>query len=359
MKLLSVVVLAVSFTLSGCSWLYGENALIHDSSNDYKKTQQTPPLKMPEGLNNAAIQDELVVPPISNQQGSTQDLTKPPLQLLSVGQGMRQNRAAQTPSIFWMTSEANAHQALKDYFAHEEIEFKELASGIETGWINESNEAWWRSLFGTDLPRFVRSRFQINIGPGQQLGEVAVTVKALGLESQPYDEEKWVVMEPTERSSTEFLNSFIGYVDYLDRLGEAKRLRELNQGFSVTLGQNESRNAALVAEAKYEVVWLKTPEVLAPFGFTLNDKDISRSTYFFEFEANSPGFFASLIGDDEGVVLELPKGPYQVIIGGKNSGPVTISFIGSDGEPLSDARMAQVFPHLAEAFGRKTRTRKK
>ncbi|WMS87445.1 outer membrane protein assembly factor BamC [Pleionea litopenaei] len=357
MKYLTIIALSSSAFLSGCSWLYSENGLVHDSTNDYKKAKQTQPLKVPEGYSTDKIQNQYVVPNVASGVRQVETPELPPLQILSVGQGMRLNRSSAVPSIFWMTNFAHAEKSLQEFLEHKELSYQSSERSATTDWQVQDNEAWWRSVFGTDLPRFVRSQYRVSFASGEQPGEVAVLVEEIALQKQPYDEDKWQTLTPTDRGARAFLNEFIGYIDYLERLDNARKLQQLNQGFTVTLGRNSDSNAALVADTKFDIAWLKVPEVLAPFGFTLNDKDVSRATYFFEFEANEPGFFASLVGDDEGVVLQLPKGPYQVVV--QKQAPVTISFINPDGEPLSDGVMAQIFPHLAEAFGRQTRTKRR
>jgi uncharacterized lipoprotein len=321
-------------------------------------------LQLPEGYSSARLKDELVIPAIdenakSKPVGEALD-TQPPIQILAVTQGMRVDRSSKTPAIYWMVDAETLHERISAYLKFKEVGYQREQDRYITDWVVTDNEAWWRSVFGTDLPRFVREKFELSTYPSGVNGEFHVSVALLDRELMPYDEDRWIKATNDTRSAAEFLNGLVGYIDYLERVDNAKRLQQLNRGISTRLGKDKDGNAALVTEdTDWQTLWLKTPKVLEPFGFKLSDKDQSSGTYFFEFEANEPGFFASLFGDEEGIALDLPKGAYQVIVGGKDGGVVSLTFVDTEGEPLSDAKMAQLFPHLSEAFGKNTREKRK
>ncbi len=362
MKYIWVVSCGMVMTLSGCSWLYGENGLIHDSSNDYLKAKQAKQVQLPEGYSGARMKNELNIPSLTataaqRPSGDALDKT-PPAQILAVTSGLRINRQSQDPGVFWMGTQEQLTANLKAFMESKEINFNQQGAQVSTDWVTLDNEAWWRSVFGTDLPRFVRNKFILQSVPGVRSGELGIIVKHVEHQQMPYDEDVWNTHPLSKKIAVEFLNQFVGYLDYLERLDNAKRLSQLNRGFTIRLGKNKNNDAAYIADTDWQTVWLKSPKILEPFGFTLADKDNSKATYFFEFEANEPGFFASLTGDDEGVALDLPKGPYQLMIEGKDGGAVAIYFLDIDGKPLTDAKMAQLLPHFSEAFGRNTRNKK-
>lgn len=359
MKLKTFALIGSVTLISGCSWLYSEDGLVRDSSKDYVTAKQTAPLKLPEDYDSTLIRDRLAIPELTatanqSQVGDALD-KQPPSQILSVGQGMRINRSSQHPGVFLMMSETELKEVLKQFFERKEVAFTTQSNAVVSDWVLQDNEAWYRSVFGTDLPRFVRTKYRMTITPGAQQGEIGVSVATEQRELMPYDEDKWQQAAASTRVETEFLNELIGFIDYQDRLENARRLAKLKQGIAMTLGRDADRNAALVAQADWQTVWLKTPEVLEPFGFKLSDKDRNAGQYFFEFTPNEPGFFASMFGSDDSVVLDIPPGAYQVIVGGRQSGPVTVTFIDPDGAPLVDGLMAKIYPFLTEAYGRRQR----
>ncbi|NVJ61331.1 MAG: outer membrane protein assembly factor BamC [Gammaproteobacteria bacterium] len=359
MKLKTFALIGSLTLVSGCSWLYSEDGLVRDSSKDYEKAKQTQTLKLPENYDSNHIRDRLPIPQLTEEANRAkfgEELDKrPPSQILSVGQGMRIMRAKDHPGVYLMMTNDELEKLLGDFFKRKEVEFKVENGAVVSDWVLQDNEAWYRSVFGTDLPRFVRTKYKLQLNPGAQQGEVGVVVVTQERELMPYDEDKWVKVESSSRVETEFLNELIGFIDYQDRLANARNLAKLKQGISMSLGRDVDRNAALIASAEWQTVWLKTPEVLEPFGFKLNDKDRSAGQYFFEFTPNEPGFFASMFGNDDSVVLDLPAGAYQVVVGGRNSGPVTVTLIDPDGVPLVDGLMAKIYPFLTEAYGRRQR----
>ncbi|WP_144393419.1 outer membrane protein assembly factor BamC [Pleionea sediminis] len=363
MKYLWVFLVASTSLLSGCSWLYGEDGLIHDSTNDYLKAKQSRSLEIPEDYDKSRLSNELPVPPLSSQARKNkagEELDRmPPIQILAVSQGMRVNRAANNPAVFWLKDKAELKQQIEQFFNYKNVSINNVGTDIQTDWVVEDNEAWWRAVFGTVLPRFERSKYRINLAEGERKGEVSIEVQHIQYQRMPYEEDKWIKLPTSEKIATRFLNEFVGYMDYLDRLENAKMLQQMRRGFVVKLAKDANNNAALLAESDWRTVWLKTPKILEPFGFTLTDKDRAQSTYFFNFVPNEPGFFASMFGGEEGVALDLEEGPYQVIVGGRDEGAVTVSFVDVDGNPLSDGKMAKIFPYLSEAYGRTERVKKR
>ncbi len=362
MRFIKVTCLSFGCLLSGCSWLYGENGLIHDSSNDYLKSSQTADLKIPQNYDTSSLKDELKIPPLSAQAQSQpmgDDLVKaPPLQILAVSQGMRINRNSDSPSVFWMGSQEQLSKYVEEFLNSKESKFTSSSNVFQTGWLVTDNGAWWRTVFGSDLPELIRNQYQLALSAGERPGEQKITVQLLAHQQKAFGSDDWQKHPSKTVIATEFLNEFVGYLDYLERKENANRLQQLSRGFVIRLGKDVENNAAYIAESDWQTVWLKSPKVLEPFGFTLSDKDQSTGTYFFEFEANEPGFFASLVGDEEAVALDLPKGAYQLVIGGKEQGAVTLTIIDTEGNPLTDAKMAQLFAPISQAYGKNTRREK-
>ncbi|MCO7222997.1 outer membrane protein assembly factor BamC [Pleionea sp. CnH1-48] len=341
--------------LSGCSWLHGDSSDGQGFDRDYRNAKEEKPLNVPSDYDTSTLRDELKLPPKANLEGQVGDQLdrRPPQQILAVAKGMRANRESAHPAIFWEGSLEKAQQNLQEFFAKSDIQYQSASPNVvRTEWVVQSNETWWRSLFGSELPKMIRSKFDIEISPGVRKGETQIAVNQTLFETMSFDEDVWLRKPSNVRVATQFLNRFIAHIDHVERKENASRLRKLNKGFVVTLGTDADGNAALVADTQWRTAWLKSPAVLAPFGFKMNDQDNSRSTYFFEFEPNEPGFFASLVGADEAVVLDLKEGVYQLVVMGKDGGPVTMTIIDDDGNPLTDTKLAQLFPHLAEAFGR-------
>jgi outer membrane protein assembly factor BamC len=347
--------------LSACSWFSATEP--EDNLQGYEKVSESPKIKIPNGYSNKRISERMTIPKLTptsakSLTGDALDIT-PPVQILSVAENMRTNRTSDLPSVFIVIKKSDLEEKLSSFFDYIGISYKKQAGNFKTDWVVTDNEAWWRTVFGTEVPRFIRSKFQIELRDGERIGEQSLTVKQVKYQEMPYDQDRWNDLDVSAKSAASFLNEIVGYFDYLDRLESAKLLAKLSRGVTVELGKDVNNNAALVAETNWQTMWLKTPGVLKPFGFTLSDKDIDAGSYFFEFEPNEPGFFASLVGSDSSVAFPLEKGAYKVIIGGKRDKPVTLSIYDDVGNSISDAKMVQIFPNLSEAFGRRTKTAKK
>ena len=54
--------------LTGCGWMSDDKGFFVDRTNDYLKAQERPPLKVPEDLSSAAIQNTMAIPEVSSAQ---------------------------------------------------------------------------------------------------------------------------------------------------------------------------------------------------------------------------------------------------------------------------------------------------
>jgi len=81
-------VIVIALTLSGCSWLFGEEGLFPDNSSRYQSSSELPPIDVPPHLTTDAIQPDYPVPPVAaSAQLATQFETPRPTPLTANSQG--------------------------------------------------------------------------------------------------------------------------------------------------------------------------------------------------------------------------------------------------------------------------------
>ena len=57
---------ALVLSTSGCGYMFGDQGVFRDRSEDYKKAPQTAPVKVPEGMESAPLRDLYVIPPVAD-----------------------------------------------------------------------------------------------------------------------------------------------------------------------------------------------------------------------------------------------------------------------------------------------------
>lgn len=62
MRFIKTVLISSMFIVSGCSYLYGENGVIHNRDTTYLKARSIPPLTIPPGISSSTIHQEYPVP---------------------------------------------------------------------------------------------------------------------------------------------------------------------------------------------------------------------------------------------------------------------------------------------------------
>ncbi len=397
-----VFCLILSLSQLGCSWFSsGEKKA---RLEPYQRVKETKELQLFEGYETDSLRDDMKIPTLRNhdkvESVSEPDIA-PPLQIFISSRYGRLDSRSNSPAIFLKgqlhdvkskikayldlqsiayeietldnhkkTAQVNdsALQTEKTTLNREQVEKKNVEKNSmnteslnkeswKTNWMYSYSRGWLKRIFGSKKPKVIRDQFSINIhGDSPSAREHRIEVSHIEREQKFYGKKSWVSGELSREMEIIFLNRIIAFFENERRKDEQAYIKKITAGIKVMLGKNKENNSILTTPAEWNTVWNKTPKVLGPFGFELLDRNQTTSRYFFKFKPNSPGFFASIFGSSRGVKLPLPKGEYQVIV--TRTTPVTIQFIGIDGELLADGLLAEIFPHLASAFARREEIQK-
>jgi outer membrane protein assembly factor BamC len=356
-KVIKLLVLVSVFSLSGCSFFYGENGLVKDNSYHYLESDVNKSINVPADLKQRNQVDYAPIPKIAEKAESSpigkQLIVIPPVDILDVSDNVRVDKESSVPAIFIQENKAFLWSGLIDFFQSKEITPKTADAAnyfLDTGWLSHERRSVWKGIENSQEIDEHRATYSFQIETVQEPEQLRLVVKQNS--AQTFDEasKQWKD-DSSFQDSVHIMNMFLAYYDRKvteRRIAATKKARY----FNVSLGKDLDNSAALVTNANRTVVWQQLPKIFEQTNFNINDLDRKQMTYFFSYEKDGPGFFASLFGQEEKVKVPLEDGDYQATL--SVVGELTaITFKDAQGNPLSDEVMAKIFPSISQYFGKK------
>ncbi len=336
--------------LSGCSWIYGEDGLIHDSEYDYLEATEEKPLELPPGYQDNRLQELYPVPAVESAGPVGKALeTEAPSLVLTLGDGVRIDRASETPQVWIQDETPEVWQILQAYLTENNIGTRiNDAQGhtVVTDWLEGDKKGFLKRLFGGD-DSLERARFKVELHAADDGTETRVRVAQTGKQVRPDEDGEWQEQAASERQATRFMNRFIAYYDIKRNELASERVARAG-GINLRLGRDRNNNPALIADQEFFTVWSRVPSVFEKVGLRAVDRDQGQGMYYFDYEDPDEGFWASLFGKDK-VLPDLPYGNYQLKLI-RQDGETSLTMMDVDGTPLDEQLLTKIYPPLAEKF---------
>ena len=141
---LKALILASIVTLSGCSWLFGEDGHFPGQSNDYLKAEQSADIVLPEGITAESIRDDYPIPELTLSQVLPTKFEVPrvePLDTLDNKGSVRVQRFEKQQWILINASPSEVWPLVSNFLLSNNIALN-TADGtlglIETDWLSSS-----------------------------------------------------------------------------------------------------------------------------------------------------------------------------------------------------------------------------
>jgi len=347
--------LAVFSTLlmSGCGWLYGKDGWIRDTEYDYLEVKQSPPLKIPEGMQGYKPTDAYPIPPLTEAMVKTAPKdgfnVEPPALVLSAGEGVvGVQDAAVATGLVYVEAET-LWSRLISFLEKKQIgilEQDQTAGVIRTDWVQTESIGWFRDwIMDQDIEAY-RWKFVISTQAGENPKENRLTVKVDQSEALS-ENQGWIPNAIARRDGVDMLNQFLGFYD--EELTKDARARVLasRAGVPVELWQGNEGEAGIFARLDIDQLWEITPTVIEKLGFIVDDKDTTKHLYYTTLTHESVGFWNWLFGGS-GQNIDLKEGEYVFEL--KSVADGTAVIISIDGETLKTDKLKDIFPQLQQAY---------
>lgn len=325
-----VLALGTVFALTGCG------GLIKDRSGDYLKSDEIPPISLPEGVDSSAIGQVYVIPPISNTEvdpGSSSVPRPLPVSETRFEETVKIQSYEDKRWILINKPPEEVWPRVRNILSRNGIPTTNVdaVTGVmETSWVQ----------FKDDEEN--SHRFHLSIEPAVQLNSTEVKmVHMQSLSGTEVDGLAWPASSQDSGREQQMLEIVANMMASDISSGTVSLLAQSIGGEAkVEMVTPQVADPYLQIRLNYDRSWVSVLYSLSRGGFSITDQNKTAGTVYVDFldvdeEQDKPGFFSRWFGGDD----EPQRDAYQVLIKSVERG-VEVRIVGADKQSLESGLSA-------------------
>jgi outer membrane protein assembly factor BamC len=273
--------------MSGCSWLLGDEGMFRDRSDDYREAKVEPRLLMPAGMNDSALQDIYVIPPVTEdvQVGGKFQVPRPsPLVAGSSDELVRIQRLGTEEWVLVSVTPGQLWPQVRGFLSNTQqpVARVEAREGLmETGWLDGQEGE-------------MRERYQFRIEQGVQRDTSELHVLQM---YEAGDVNSWPEQSADSEQAASMLQAVAQYVANSVESAPVSMIaqQEITASGKVSLQEDMSGSPFIRLELPYHRAWASVERALRESQFEVNDKDRTAGTYYIRYantEDEDKGWFS-------------------------------------------------------------------
>jgi outer membrane protein assembly factor BamC len=289
-----LLVLLLLSMLAGCAWLTDDKGYFRDRSDDYRKARVEPRLKVPPSMDDDALRDIYVIPPVTEDLRVTGEFEVPrpaPLVARASEELVRVQRLGDEEWILANLAPGQLWPQVRAFLNTNSLQVARVdarAGLIETGWLRPQGG-------GMDE----RYRFRMEQGVQRNTSELHVLQMF-----QAGDISTW----PDASGDHERENNMLMLIaQYLANNTDAAPVSMMAQeaisaGGKVSMQEGEGEVPYIRLELAYYRAWASVERALRESSFKVRDRDRSSGRFYIRFvesDDDDSGWFDWLFNDGE------------------------------------------------------------
>ena len=285
---------------SGCGYLFGDGGVFRDKSEDYKKAQEVPELRVNPGDDSSALGEMYPIPPITDTilPAGKFEVPRPPS--LVAGAEDELVRIQTLGDASWALVGAAPGQVwpqVRAFLSDSQISVARVEASeglIETGWLTLEGET-------------MASRFQFRIDQGVQRGSSELHVLQM---SQAGDVDTW---PETSNSPTQEKDMLRAVSQYIANSADSTPVSMMaDQAISaegkISTREDADGNTYILLSLPYDRAWASVGRAIEESNFEITDRDRSAGKYYVRFlgvqSDEEAGWFDWLWGSDQDPLID-------------------------------------------------------
>lgn len=257
---------------SGCGYLFGDDGVFRDTSEDYKRAPDLPVIAVPEGKDAEALQEIYPVPPINSTLVSSGEFEVPRPEPLVGNEQEESVRIQRLGDDSWaLVAEAPGQvwPQVRSFLASSGIGLARVDARegvMETGWLKLESAP-------------MSSRFRMRIEQGVQRGTSELHVLQ---QSQAGDVASWPARSDDLNQESEMLRSLAQFIANSAEAAPVSMVAEqgISAGGRITLQENDSGIPYLALQLPFDRAWASLGRALEKSTFEITDRDRSQGLYY-------------------------------------------------------------------------------
>jgi outer membrane protein assembly factor BamC len=286
---------ALVLGLSGCGYLFGDKGVFRDTSEDYKKAPEVPPIHVPEGKDSDALQEIYAIPPVQDEMIMAGEFEVPRPAPLVAGADEELVRIQRLGDESWALIAAAPGQVwpqVRAFYSAAGISVARVdarAGVMETTWLELESQP-------------MASRFRVRIEQGVQRGSSELHVLQM---NQAGDIHSWPANSDNVEQESGMLKALAQYI--ANSTGTAPVSMVAEQAISasgrISIAEAPEGYAYIRLDLPFDRAWASLGKALQLSTFEITDRDRSTGEYFTVFlgpqSEEEDGWFDWLWGDEE------------------------------------------------------------
>lgn len=262
-------------SLVGCGYLFGDQGVFRDTSEDYKRAPEVPKIAVPEGKNTETLQEAYPIPDVQDSMLMAGEFEVPrptPLVAGSADEMVKIQRLGEKSWALIAEAPGQVWPQVRSFLTSASISVARIdarAGVIETGWME---------LQGHDMA----SRFRFRIDQGVQRGTSELHVLQM---NQAGDVDNWPPGSDSPEQESEMLQALAQYIANSAGTAPVSMVanQEIDAAGKITLKESSRGEAYLALELPFDRAWASLGRALTKSTFEIVDRDRSTGVYYTRF----------------------------------------------------------------------------
>jgi outer membrane protein assembly factor BamC len=319
---------------SGCGYLFGDQGVFRDKSEDYKKAPELPVSGVPEGKDSSALGEIYPIPPVDNELILAGEFEVPRPAPLVAGAADEVVRIQKLGDQSWALIGVPPGQVwpqVRSFLA---------AAGIQVARVDARAgimETNWLKLEGAPMG----SRFRFRMEQGVQRGTSELHVLQ---QNQAGDVNSWPAQSDNAEQAHEMLRAVAQYIANSAESAPVSMIAEqgISAGGKISMQEAPEGYTFILLELPYDRAWASVGRALEKSAFEVVDRDRSAGRYDVRWlgpqDEDDGGWFDWLFGEDE---HPLADRQFVINVAARDAQSVTIRLQPRDGDPALAKRDEQ------------------
>ncbi len=332
-----LILLALIVSLSACSWLTNEeDGYFRDRSDDYRNARVERGIQVPSHLDDDALQDIYVIPPVTEQMRVTGEFEVPrpaPLVARETEELVRIQKLGEEQWMLVATAPGQLWPQVRAFLTTNSLQIARVdarAGIIETGWLRPQEG-------GMDE----RYRFRIEQGVQRNTSELHVLQMFMA-----GDTSSWPAASADKSKEADMLRTVAQYIANSTDTAPVSMMAQqaISATGKVSMQEGEDGMPYIRLELPYYRAWASVERALRESSYQVNDRDRSTGVYYIRYvesDEDDGGWFDWLFDEADDSREAIADRDFVLNVESQEDADIVrISIEREDGEPL-DAAQAQ------------------
>jgi outer membrane protein assembly factor BamC len=293
LRLVSAILILAA--CSGCGYLFGDQGVFRDNSQDYKKAPEVPVVAVPDGKDSSALSEIYVIPQVDNELILAGEFEVPRPAPLVAGAGDEVVRIQKLGDQSWALIGVPPGQVWP------QVRSFLTAAGIQVARVDARAglmDTNWLKLEGAPMG----SRFRFRMEQGVQRGTSELHVLQ---QNQAGDVNSWPATSDNPEQAHEMLRAVSQYLANSADTAPVSMIAEqgITAGGRISMQEAPEGHTYIRLELPFDRAWASLGRALGKSSFEVVDRDRSSGRYDARFlgpqDEDEGGWFDWLFGEDE------------------------------------------------------------